>query len=498
MIAVRLALAVVILALLSPTLESKAQERPATPFSRELLIARAAELAKTDFVQPTLPPGKERLTYDQYRAIRFQNGASIWSRENRTFTVDLFHPGFIYETPVDINLVVGGQARRVFFTNEIFEYGPEAPTVEIDEDMGYSGLRVRAPINAPDVLDEFLVFQGASYFRAVAKNQVYGLSARGLALRTARPEGEEFPVFTEFWLERPPEAADEIVIHAMLESPSVVGAYSFTIRPGEETLMDVLATLFPRRDIAAFGVAPLTSMFLFDASNSGRFDDFRDAVHDSGGLEILTGAGERVWRPLANPRTLQVSAFIDRDPRGFGLVQRKRNITDYEDYEARYDLRPSLWVEPLGKWGDGHVELVEIPTEREIHDNIVVYWQPAQPLKAGQGTDVSYRLRWSNEPLDHSLARVESTRTGQSLNAARRDFVVDFRGNGPVPEDLELKATTSNGSIINPRGRVVTPDDTYRVGFELEPGRGDLAELRLVLLADGKPWSETWLYRWTR
>ena len=498
MIAARLVFAVIVFASLFPTLESNAQDRPAIPFNRDILVARAAELAKTEFVEPARAPSEERFTYDQYRAIRFQKGASIWARENRTFTIDLFHPGFIYETPVDINLVVGGQARRVFFTNARFDYGPEAPKVEIDPDMGYSGFRVRAPINTPDVLDEFLVFQGASYFRGVARNQAYGLSARGLAIRTARPEGEEFPVFTEFWIERPPEAAERLVIHALLESRSVVGAYSFAVRPGEETVMDVQATLFPRVDIPAFGVAPLTSMFLFDVSNPGRFDDFRDAVHDSGGLEMVSGAGERIWRPLANPRTLQVSAFVDRNPRGFGLVQRDRDVGDYEDYEARYDLRPSLWVEPLGEWGDGHLELVEIPTDREIHDNIVAYWQPAQPLAAGQGTEVSYRLRWAAEPLDHSLARVDATRTGQSINAQRRDFVIDFRGNGPVPEDLEIFVTTSNGSIINPRGRVVTPDDTYRVSFELEPARGDVAELRLVVLSKDRPWSETWLYRWIR
>jgi glucans biosynthesis protein len=496
MIAARLA-CFTILALFLPTLGSIAQERPAEPFNREILIAKAEALSKQEYVQATLPPGKERLTYDQYRAIRFQSGASIWARENRTFTVDLFHPGFIYETPVDINLVTNGQARRVFFTNEIFEYGPEAPRVELDPDMGYSGLRVRARINAPDVLDEFLVFQGASYFRAVAQKQLYGLSARGLALRTGRPEGEEFPVFTEFWIERPPVNAEALVLHALLESRSVVGAYSFTVRPGEETVMDVEATLFPRVDIEAFGVAPVTSMFLFDSSTPGRFDDFRPAVHDSDGLEMVNGAGERVWRPLANPRQLQISAFVDRNPRGFGLVQRKRDITDYEDYEARYDLRPSLWVEPRGDWGDGHIELVEIPSAREIHDNIVAYWQPVEPLKAGNRMDTAYRLRWLHEPLDSSLARVEATRTGKSLNAERRDFIIDFRSDKPVPDDLEVSVSTSNGMIINPRGRIVTPEGTYRAAFELE-AQGDAAELRLVVLADGKPWSETWLYRWTR
>ena len=395
----RIILLCIAAAMLSTISPSHAQERPASPFNRTILVGRAEELAKKEFVEPKQAPGNNsppKLSYDQYQAIRFQKGASIWARENRTFTMDLFHPGFIYETPVNINLVVGGMARRVLFTNQIFDYGPAASVSlvpEGDAAAGYSGFRVRAPINQPDFLDEFLVFQGASYFRAVARGQSYGISARGLAVRTARPEGEEFPVFTDFWIERPAEHAAAIVIHAILQSRSVVGAYTFTATPGDETVIDVDATLFPRSELAAYGIAPLTSMFLFDASGRSRFDDFRSAVHDSDGLQILTGRGERVWRPLANPRALQVSAFLDKTPRGFGLLQRKRYFTDYEDWEARYELRPSLWVEPRGDWGDGHVELVEIPSDREIHDNIVAYWQPATSLPAGKAAEFSYRLR---------------------------------------------------------------------------------------------------------
>jgi glucans biosynthesis protein len=478
----------------------RAQERGAMPFSRDWLVARATELAKSRYV-PTSSPANQslgRLTYDQYRAIRFQAGASIWEHEGRNFTVDLFHPGFIYNTPVKINLVVGGMARRVPFTNKVFDYGAEVPTIETGEDLGYSGFRVRAPINSADYLDEFLVFQGASYFRAVARGQAYGLSARGLAIRTARPEGEEFPVFTEFWIERPPLKASQITIHALLQSPSVVGAYRFKVRPGAETVMDVDVTLVPRRELTHFGIAPLTSMFLFDASNRGRFDDFRNAVHDSDGLEIVNGGGERIWRPLANPRTLQVSAFLDQDPRGFGLVQRQRNFTDYQDAEARYDKRPTLWVEPRGAWGRGDVELVEIPSDREIHDNIVAYWQPASPLPVGKPAEFSYRLRWTSEPLDESLARVVATRSGRALNSDAREFVIDFKSPRPAPDDLKVQVTSSSGKVLDPRGSTVEPTGVYRASFELEPERADAVELRLVLKSRDRPWSETWLYRWTR
>ena len=492
----------VAVAMLAVAAAADAQERHSAPFNRAILVARAEELAKQEYVPPpSQPDSASRLSYDQYRAIRFQKGASIWARQNRTFTLDLFHPGFIFDTPVNINLVIGGVGTRVLFKNDLFEFGPEAgsPPAHDEDEAGYSGFRVRAAINKPDTLDEFLAFQGASYFRAVARDQVYGLSARGLAIRTARPEGEEFPVFTDFWIERPAEKATEIVIHALLQSPSVVGAYTFTVKPGAETDMDVVATLFPRRQITNYGIAPLTSMFLFDPSVRGRFDDFRGAVHDSDGVEMLTGRGERVWRPLANPRALQVSAFIDRDPRGFGLLQRKRRFEDYQDAEARFDKRPSLWVEPKGNWGEGHVELVEIPTDREIHDNIVAYWQSATPLPAGQPSEFAYRLRWLVEPLDTSLARVVATRSGASAaNPEQREFVIDFRGASPPPADLEVSVSSSGGKILAPRGALVADTGAYRVNFELAPERSDLVELRLVLTTKNQPWAETWLYRWTR
>jgi periplasmic glucans biosynthesis protein len=479
---------------------SESQERPTETFDRAVLVAKAAELATHEHELPPRPEGEdgERLTYDQYRSIRY-SAASIWTGEDRNFTVDLFYPGFIYEVPVNINLVVGKTARRVLFKNDLFDYAPNVPLVAGTEHAGYSGFRVRAPLNEPDRLDEFLVFQGASYFRGVARGQIYGLSARGLAVLTARPEGEEFPVFTDFWIERPAEQAKQLVIHALLDSPSVVGAYSFTVQPGEETVVDVEATLFPRIELTAFGVAPLTSMFLFDGSNRARFDDYRDAVHDSDGLLIVNGRGERLWRPLGNPRMLQISAFLDDNPNGFGLVQRKRRFADYEDDEARYDQRPSLWVEPGAEWGLGHVELVEIPSDREMNDNIVAYWQPREPVPAGQSADFSYRLRFTTEPLDDSLARVVSTRVGRSLDGeGRRSFVIDFEGAGPVPEDLVPEVSSSAGEIHAARGHVVSETGAYRASFELDADGEDLVELRVALHSGSRPWSETWLYRWTR
>lgn len=476
--------------------------RPSTPFDRDWLLAESERLSRSPYVEPRqdgLGPLAD-ISYEAYRALRFEPGAAIWEREGRGFTVDLLHPGFIYRTPVDINLVVGGRARKVFFTPEVFEYAPGIPKPPPDAPLGYSGLRLRHAINKPGVMDEFLVFQGASYFRAVGRGQGYGVSARGLAVRTADPEGEEFPAFTDFWIERPPEGAEQIRLHALLDSPSVTGAYTFDVDPGESTVVTVEMSLFPRVDIRRFGIAPLTSMFLFDGTNHARFDDFRDAAHDSDGLQIVTGAGERLWRPLANPQTLQISSFLDESPKGFGLAQRKRDVDDFHDYEAAYERRPTLWVEPLEGWGHGSVDLIEIPSQRDVHDNIVAYWQPATPLVAGRRHDYSYRLSWGPDARDpEPLARVVSTRSGLAADGEHRRIVIDYAPpqGAAIPNGLRVEVKASQGTITNVRSKGFPSVRRYRVGFDLDPGGADLIELRVMVLQDNRPWGETWLYRWT-
>jgi periplasmic glucans biosynthesis protein len=476
-----------------------AQERETHPFDRDWLLERARELAQHEFVARELDARSplNRLEYDQYRAIEFQRGAAIWKGEGRNFTVQLLHPGFIFKTPVDINLVVGGVSRRVLYTNQIFNYGLESAERGRVPAPGYSGFRVAYPINSEDVQDEFLVFQGASYFRAVGRGDRYGLSARGLAVGTATREGEEFPAFTKFWIERPGPDAQQIVIHALLDSRSVTGAYTFTADPGAPTVVDVEAVLFPRRDLARYGIAPLTSMFLFDATNSGRFDDFRAAVHDSDGLAIELANGERVWRPLANPRALQVSSFVVDTPRRFGLMQRRREFRDYEDIEARYELRPAAWIEPRADWGKGYVELVEIPTDKEIHDNIVAFWQPSAPLEAGGQYSFAYRINWGEGPATEGRARIAATRAGGEVDTDLRHFAIDYEAER-IPEDLEVSVTTSAGAVIDARGAEVEGTGRYRVNVHFDPQGEDLAELRLVVSHADKPWAETWLYRWTR
>ena len=215
--------------------------------------------------------------------------------------MELFHRGFIFKDPVAIYVVADGTAQRVAYSPDLFTFGPSVQPPPDGTVTDFSGFRMLAPINRADAFDEFVVFQGASYFRAVAKGQGYGLSARGLALNTGAPDGEEFPFFRAFWIERPQPEARAIVVHALLDSVSTTGAYRFTIRPGDTTVMDVEMTLYPRVELKHVGLAPLTSMFVFGPNDRVGIDDFRPAVHDSDGLAIWNGRGEWLWRPLINP-----------------------------------------------------------------------------------------------------------------------------------------------------------------------------------------------------
>ncbi len=476
-------------------------------FSHQWLEEHARELSTRPYTPEVMSDDNplRSLDYDDYRRIVFDPDEAVWGNTDLPFHLQLFHPGFLHTTPVDIHLVTEGTARRLPFTTDVFRYHESLTDIDPTDAGGHAGFRVHHPINTPERHEEFLVFLGASYFRSVGGGQFYGLSARGLAVNTVGPGGEEFPRFSDFWIERPADDADTIILHALLDSPSVTGAYRFTASPGERTRIDVEATLYPRRDMERVGVAPLTSMFLFDATNPARFDDFRRAVHDSDGLKIIGGNGEHIWRPLANPGTLQVSSFGADTPGGFGLLQRNQAFEQFNDDEARYDRRPSLWIEPLGDWGDGHVELVEIPAVEEVHDNIVAYWQPAKELETGQAYQYGYRMYWgTGERRPPSQGRVRETSAGAASGSGDRLFVIDYSGGDQIadvrsdPQAVRVRATTSHGRITDISSTLVEATGDYRVYIKLDPESADLAELRVRLYVDDQPWGETWLYRWTR
>ncbi|MEM1428250.1 MAG: glucan biosynthesis protein G [Pseudomonadota bacterium] len=475
-----------------------------TPFSRGWLLGEAERLAAAAYrPRQQVPVAWRNLTYDQYRKIWFDSRNALWAETPRPYRVDLFPPGLYFPRPVEISVIDGDTARSLAFDIDLFDRTDQFPDVPIDETMGYSGFRLRAELERPDIYTEFMVFQGASYFRAIATGQSYGLSARGIALQTADTRGEEFPEFTHFWIETPAPGDRMVKVHALLDGPSTTGAYFFSIMPGSQTIVDVEATLFPRTSLDHVGIAPLTSMFLFDETNRTRFDDFRPAVHDSEGLMVWNGAGELLWRPLANPRTLQVSSFVDSGPRGFGLMQRARDVEDYADLEAHYQRRPSLWIVPGEDWGDGAVTLVEIPAEKEIYDNIVAYWRPRIPLQAGTPHAFSYRMEWGDEPQrPRDVAMVLNTRMGKGYDKTRPYSIVtvDFAPHAGLPDDLEgitRHISSNRGSVSDGVLQKNPGTGGWRLAFKFDPEGAEQAELRAQLVKGGASLTEVWLYRWT-
>ncbi|MEX0283140.1 MAG: glucan biosynthesis protein [Paracoccaceae bacterium] len=480
---------------------------PAMPFSAQTVIERARELSRKSYSErPMVPKDWLDLTYDQYRDIRFRKNDALWADTNRSYNIDFFAPGLYFPRTIKVWSVEHGEAVPVAFNIDHFNKGKLVPDLtRQDPALGYSGLRLRTDLGHPSGKTEYAVFQGASYFRAIGLGMTYGLSGRGLALKTGDPMGEEFPDFIEFWLEAPTSDQENMVVHALMDSPSVTGAYRFDISPGTHCIMDVEAMLFPREELANVGIGPLTSMFLYDQTNRTRFDDFRPAVHDSDGLLVQNGNGEILWRPLANPTRLQISYFVDENPKGFGLMQRARELSDFADLEALYHNRPGLWVEPRGDWGEGSVVLVEIPTDAEIFDNIVAYWQPRTPMQPGEEVSMAYRLTWCPEPvLTERLPRVLNTAMGAHHNGARaqpgRLAAIDFEdhplfADGPEAMTVHIasqQAATTKGVLQrNPA------TGGLRLVFAFDPGENNYAELRAQLFKDGQRASEVWLYRWT-
>lgn len=468
-------------------------------FSRDSVIERARILSQKPFVRPAqAPESLAKLDYSGYRKINYQQDAAVWGNSPTRFSVQLFAPGYLYRDLVDIDIVENGKSRPLVVSEESFRV-PDPELARILAELGkYAGIRLHYPVNTADYADEFLVFQGASYFRGVSKGQLYGLSARGLAIDVAGPQGEEHPIFRRFWLERPSSSHESMVVHALLDSRRVTGAFRFGIYPGSPLRMDVEVTLFPREDIAHIGLAPLTSMFMHGPLDHADIADYRPAVHDSEGLAIKRSNGERIWRPLANPRRLQISAFIDENPAGFGLVQRQRDFRYFQDLEARYERRPSAWVQPLGDWGKGHVQLVEIPSNSEGNDNIVAYWRPAQGLRQGEPFTYAYRLTWPDDvSAGAGLARVVRSAGGQKLFSELHEVMIDYARLAPdVVEQSIAHAAITPGRIVESRVQANPAINGARVFLSLETDSPGSAEIRVDLKRGDAPVAETWLYRW--
>ena len=475
-------------------------------FSFDLLTERMRALAAAPFAPPPQIDGPlAGLDYDDYRLLQFDPARRRPVGPDAELAA--FPPGWLFREPVDLFLVTDGVAAPFAFSQDDFvklnDLADRLPP--FDALPGVAGFRLHHPLNRPDVMDELVAFLGASYFRALGRGSVYGLSARGLAIDTATARPEEFPRFTRFYLE-PGEG--RTTVHAALDSPSVAGACRFVILPGAATVIEVTSRLFFRAAVGELGVAPLTSMFLYAEVNRARFDDFRPKVHDSDGLRIERADGDVIWRPLNNPPRLAGGWFAETAPRRFGLHQRDRRFDGYQDAEALYHRRPSLDVEPLNDWGRGQVRLVEIPSDLEANDNIVAYWIPETPPAAGEAREYAYRLHWGDLPvrLDGDLAVVAATRAGHggvsgvAAAAGLRKFAVDFAGGLPArlgaDAQLEPVATVAGGTLVGKTLAWLPEIGNWRLVLDVEAGTGGVAEMQAHLAGYGRKLSETWVNQW--
>ena len=481
----------------------------------EYVNGQARRLAQADYapLETLLPAALADLDYEQYRSIRFRPDAALW-RDETPFEVQLFHPGFLYTKPVRLYVVDDQMIAPLPFDRRLFRYdGTAAAVAEVaSSDLGYAGFRIHYPLNDAGIRDEVMVFLGASYFRLLGRGHLYGLSSRGLAVDVGLDRGEEFPAFREFWLVRPEPDAATLTFYALLDSPSVTGAYRFDLAPGAPTTLGVDARLYARRDIDKLGVAPMSSMFLYDQNQRPRFDDFRPQVHDSDGLLVRTADDEWIWRPLNNTPGVQVTTVHDETPRGFGLVQRDRRFDNYLDLEASYHRRPSEWVAldlDEGDWGAGGVELLAYHTVSEFNDNIAAYWVPDQPFRAGAERHYRYRLIMFDSRLDaQTVAQVERTRIGWDAlpgeidppPRSQRQFIVDFGGgdasHSEATAPVEALVEISAGQISDLTVQPLPEAGGWRAAFRLVPAGTRPADMRLHLEIAGQRISETWTYVW--
>ena len=477
-------------------------------FDLDILKAHAQKMASEAYVVHNnhLPAEVSKLNWDQYQSIQFKDDHTLWGDDKLPLAAKFFHLGLFFKTPVQMYQVVDGQAQELAYDPAMFNYGKSGlDGSKLPADLGFAGFRL---LDTQDMTRDIAAFLGASYFRAVGVEKQYGLSARGLAIDTAMPYPEEFPEFIAFWLEKPAADAKALKVYALLDSPSITGAYQFTITPGDTLTMDVAAYLYPRKEIARMGIGPCTSMYQYGENDKRMAWDWRPEIHDSDGLQLHTGNGEWIWRPLANPVHLRFNAFQDNNPRGFGLIQRDRNFDHYQDDGIFYERRPSLWVEPQGNWGAGSVDLVEIPTVDETFDNIVAFWTPAQKPQRGDELAYQYRLYWGGlPPVSSPLAHCVDTYTGlggvvgQKRTYYSQRFVVDFVGSilEKLPENATVKPviTVSRGEVELASVRPQYEKKGYRAMFDLKPDDStSQIDIRLYLEHAGQVLSETWLYQW--
>jgi len=471
------------------------------------VAAAALKMAQEDYLtaSPALPRSLRELTADQYKLIRWNDEKTLWRKEGLPFQVRFFHPGHIYDRQIDIYEVNKQGTQKKTYSRQAFEFDPRLEGLKFFNVIGYAGFRLMYPINRPEQLDEVLRFLGGSDFQAIAKGLVLGARSRALVIDpgdTGKPAEE--PVFTSFWLRRPDTFSSQFTLLALLESRSVTGAYSFEVEPGEETKVRVRARLYFRRKVDQVGFAPLISMFWFGENTSNTFGDFRPEVHKSDGLLFQTDSGEWIWRPLSWIASSRVNVFANAGPKGYGLMQRDRDFSHYQDLNSLFHQMPSVWVQPVKGFNQGAVSLIQQPTHNDQSDNVMAYWSPKTSPRPLEPVEIEYVLRWMTySPELPPVGRCVSTRVDLQDEANRREIFLDFAG-GPLDKVKQGEMPTPE--VLSPNGAATISNvkiernefgKSWRVSFLAERNEEKKPiELRCRVLVNGAPASETWTYTW--
>jgi glucans biosynthesis protein len=524
---------------------------PSFTFANVQELARLRAIQKYAPLPDILPPQLKKLTPQQELGVFWNDTYRLWRKKGLPFQVDFYPLSNDVHTSPLINTVDRHDPRALTYSNNFFKYNfPINPPLPAD--LGYGGFYIRHPYMAPksdpkSPLDGFFTAKGASYFRVLAKEQVYGISSRALAINSVVENKEEFPQFVEWWLHQPEPGADAMVLDALLDSASVSGAYEFTLHPGSQTSVDIHATLFFRKAVAQLGLAPFSSMYFYGENAKNHFGNYHPEIHDSDGVMMHTGADEWLWRPLEQETQRQVYNFGDTNPKGFGLIQRDRDFQHYQDLQMNYNLRPSAWVTPHGDWGKGVVELIQLVTNNANTDNVVLFWHPDHAPKAGDRLDLSYTIDYymndanrpplayakqtlvndpapppPNQPVPVSPPPGAAAKPAPPPAASAKpavpakpatppwptgttpvQFLIDFAGDGIediAPDhrpDIDLVATPPGSVFRESSVEKNGYDKSWRATFTLIPAKVNVpVELRCTLRSKGKPLTETWTYTW--
>ena len=495
-----------------------ARAQPAQPqtqprFTYDDVVRRARDLSQKPFepVDQPIPEQLAKLDFDAFRDIRFRPDKTFLLNGGGPFGLQLFHPGFLYTRTLPINIIKDGLSAPIPYVANLFDYGRTKIDKPLPLDTGFAGFRLHYPLNEARSVDEVISFLGVSYFRFLSRDQQYGLSARGISINAGLTDAkEEFPFFKEMWVEMPKPGADRIVMYALLDGDSVSGAYMFVLYPGAESVIEITATLFPRRLINRLGIAPLTSMFFYGENELGIAKDYRPELHDSDGLLMESGMGEWIWRPLHNPAGVDASIFTDANIKGFGLWQRDRAFDHYQDLDLVYEKRPSYWVEPIEPFGEGTVELFELHTTDETFDNIVAYWSPKVKIEPGQSRVFKYKITSYSDAdrvnpggyvLNTFHTSAKALGSSEAVNAGSTRFIIDFTGGDlpyhlTRPDSVQVVSSTSAGKVSTAFLTINPEIKGFRAAVDLVLGQDETADVRVFLKSGGKTLTETWTVPW--